>query len=318
MTALRSSITLRAHKPKHTMSQQVTRWCFTLNNPTDDETRALTAAAILPAVTYLVFGRETGESGTPHLQGFVIFKRSKRIASVKRFFGSTRYHLEVAHGTNKQASDYCKKEGSFEEFGILPGPVGKTSRFDDLKEWVLEQPVKPCAREVANAFPSLFLQYGRVMEWIDHIYPVPELGDVELRPHQDALERELDADANDREIIFVVDNTGGTGKSWFVKYMLRKRPNDVQRLSIGKRDDLAYAIDESKSVFLFDIPRSQSEYLQYSILEQLKDGMIFSTKYQSRSKSLNRNAHVVVFMNEQPDRNALSQDRYKVINWLNI
>ena len=75
---------------------------------------------------------------------------------------------------------------------------------------------------------------------------------------------------------------------------------------------MAYVIDISKSIFLFDIPRGSMEYLQYSILEQLKDQMIFSPKYESVSKVIPHKVHVVVFCNEEPDRNAMTEDRYKI------
>jgi len=56
------------------------------------------------------------------------------------------------------------------------------------------------------------------------------------------------------------------------------------------------------------------QYMQYAILEQLKNRLIFSNKYQSQMKVLPNNVHVVVFSNEAPDMNALTNDRYKVIN----
>lgn len=287
------------------------RWVFTLNNFVPEDVTRLEALGV--EAKYLVFGKETGESGTPHLQGFVIFPVSTRLAAAKRKVGE-RAHLEPARGSNQQASEYCKKDGDFQEFGSLPGPQGKTNRFEDLKKWVLEQPRKPSAASVASEFPSIFLQYGRVMEWIDLIYPVTVGVQGDLRPHQRDLEGMLEEDPDDRQIIFVVDPIGGTGKSFFIRYMLGKCPDDVQRLSVGKRDDLAYAIDESKRIFLFDVPRSQSEYLQYSVFESIKDRMIFSTKYQSRTKFLGL-THCVVFMNEEPDYNKLSADRYRVIRW---
>lgn len=88
----------------------------------------------------------------------------------------------------------------------------------------------------------------------------------------------------------------------------------TQRLSVGKRDDLAFALDANKSLFLFDIPRGQLEYLQYSILESMKDQMVFSPKYQSMSKVFANPVHVVVFTNEQPDQTKMTSDRYNIIN----
>ena len=61
------------------------------------------------------------------------------------------------------------------------------------------------------------------------------------------------------------------------------------------------------------MPRGEIEFLQYSILESLKDQMIISTKYQGRTKILRKVPHVVVFTNEHPDMTKLSIDRYKII-----
>lgn len=90
--------------------------------------------------------------------------------------------------------------------------------------------------------------------------------------------------------------------------------DDLQRLSIGRRDDLAFAIDVSKRLFVFDIPRGSMEYLQYNILEQLKDQMVFSPKYQSATKILPHPVHVIVFTNENPDLTKMTPDRYKIFN----
>jgi len=123
----------------------------------------------------------------------------------------------------------------------------------------------------------------------------------------------LEQSPDDRKIIFVVDPVGNMGKSWFLKWWISKYPASTQRLSIGKRDDLAFAIECHRKYFLFDIPRTQSEFMQYSVLEQLKDRMIFSSKYESCNKMLTNVPHVVVFMNEEPDYNKMTADRYEVI-----
>lgn len=289
------------------------RFVFTINNYTPEEVYNLRNLGESDTIKYLVFGRETGENGTPHLQGFIIWSKTRTLAWSKRQI-SPRAHLEKARGTSHQASDYCKKENDFEEFGSVPVP-NKTNRFEAFKEWVLEQPKKPTAALVAAEFPSIYMQYGRCMEWIDLIYPTSFTVEGEYRDHQRELAEQLDQQPDDRRIIFVVDPRGGTGKSWFIKKYLSTNADDTQVLSIGKRDDLAHAINERKRVFLFDLPRSQSEFLQYSVLEQLKDRMVFSPKYMSRTKTLEQLAHVVVFMNEEPDMNKLSTDRYEIKYW---
>lgn len=102
-------------------------WCLTLNNYTQAEYDAVVSA--VESLNYLVVGKEVGEGGTPHLQGYLILKVQKRINQVKVILGTPRVHLEVARSTPIQASDYCKKDGDFFEFGCLP--VRKRNR-DEL------------------------------------------------------------------------------------------------------------------------------------------------------------------------------------------
>lgn len=293
-------------------ASQGKKWCFTLNNYTDDDQERLRTLA--ESCTYLVFGREVGENGTPHLQGFVVFATNKRFRAAKSAINE-RAHIELARGTCAEAATYCKKDDDYEEFGALPNIQGKTNRYDDFKKWVLEQPTKPTERDVASEWPSIFMGSGRCMEFVDLIYPKQIEQPGEFRDYQQHLANRLDGEPDGRKIIFVIDEVGGTGKSWFVRKWMSMNHEFTQCLSIGKRDDIAHVIDESKRVFFFDLPRSQSEYLQYSVLEQLKDQMVFSPKYNSRMKMLTHKPHVVVFMNERPDMTKLSQDRYDIINW---
>lgn len=84
--------------------QRVRHWCFTLNNYTDNDIKDLCTS--LSEGNY-VFQKETGESGTPHLQGFVSFKHPRTLTGMKRING--RCHWEVARNINA-AKDYCWKE----------------------------------------------------------------------------------------------------------------------------------------------------------------------------------------------------------------
>jgi len=123
----------------------------------------------------------------------------------------------------------------------------------------------------------------------------------------------LTAPADDRTVVFYVDKEGGKGKSFFIRWMFTKYPTKVQMLGVGKRDDLAFVVDKSKSIFLINVPRGGMEFLQYTILEQLKDRTIYSPKYQGEMKVLSSKCHVAVFCNEPPDMEKMSIDRYKVV-----
>lgn len=93
------------------------RAVFTLNNPfpsTLEEIKKLTY------VRYGCVGKEVGASGTPHLQGALTFK--DKVSFNKLRTDLYHAHIEAMKGSVKQAADYCKKDGNFEEWGEIPVP----------------------------------------------------------------------------------------------------------------------------------------------------------------------------------------------------
>ena len=75
---------------------------------------------------------------------------------------------------------------------------------------------------------------------------------------------------------------------------------------------MAFAYKPSTRVLFIDCPRSKQQFLSYEFLENIKNGRIFSGKYDSQEKHFNK-PHVVVFMNSEPDMNAFSRDRYLIL-----
>ncbi|AKV62287.1 putative replication initiation protein [Gammarus sp. amphipod associated circular virus] len=289
------------------------RYCFTVNNPTVQDRERLDLLA--DSCNYLVYGNEIGSSGTPHLQGFVIFPKTKRFNAAKIAIGNTA-HVECARGSSVQAATYCKKDGDFREFGELPSSQGKRTDWDIYRDWVTDLGRVPSKKELVLAFPGFYARYRKAcFEYAEALTPPPILTQSEPRfGWQTRVDGIINGEANDRTIHFVVDPEGNAGKTWFCSYALTKWPDKVQVMRIGKRDDLAYAISTEKSIFLMDVPRNQMTFLQYSVLEMLKDRMIFSPKYESSFKILQYVPHVIVFSNEQPDTSALSADRINIIN----
>jgi len=110
-------------------------WCFTLNNPTDEETVLLPTS--LPSLGWpraisLIYQLEAGENGTPHYQGYVRFDRQRTLAIVRQLL--VRAHWEPAKGSVQANLDYCGKSiGRLSEpvilgFGTLRPGAGNTGR----------------------------------------------------------------------------------------------------------------------------------------------------------------------------------------------
>lgn len=89
----------RAGEPRKT-------WRFTCNNYTAAQ-QATVESWAPHSVNVLVVSQEVGDSGTPHLQGYVTFKQAKRLAAVKKLLNA---HWEEAIA--KDDGLYEKKEGS--------------------------------------------------------------------------------------------------------------------------------------------------------------------------------------------------------------
>ena len=302
------------------------RWVFTLNNPTEEE--ILHLEGVSPSETNtdscirtLFYGREVGESGTPHLQGFVIFKSRQRFSQVKRLLGD-RLCLFVMRGTIQQNIEYCSKDGDVTRYGDDPATITEERARTDIQrtiqwldDFISENGRAPTEAEVAADHPVALLQYNDFMKVARLRAPTVVLRgeEQELREWQQELETLLnDPCEDDRKINFFVDPVGGAGKTFFQQWYFSKNPTRVQILSGGSYNDLAYIIDENCDVFFFNIPRGGMEYFSYRVVESLKDRIVPSTKYQGVTKILSHQPHVCVFCNETPDMTKLSQDRFNI------
>lgn len=296
---------------------QSTRWCFTINNPSDEDKTKVADVGRGDLIKYLVVGREVGQNQTPHLQGFVVFKRGHSRARVSGLF--PRAHLEPARGTSVQAATYCKKDGDFDEYGTIPLQNGATNVLQALYDWADEfgqtNGRAPTSPEIARAHPTAYIRYSRVSRALSFRGPQPTLRQGEPRDGwQSELAEALEEPPNDRQIRFIVDHEGNTGKTWFQQWFFTKFPEQTQIMTSGKTEDLAHYLDETKHYFFFNIPRGGMEFLSYKLLEQIKDRMVFSPKYSSKMKILSRIPWIIVFCNEDPDYSKMTEDRYDVIH----
>lgn len=101
-------------QPSNNNNTRHRSWCFTLNNYTDIEYNSLKNLEC----KYLIIGKEKGEQGTLHLQGYVQFANARPLSVLKTL--NQRAHWEVAKGSALQNKQYCSKENDFFEKGKIP------------------------------------------------------------------------------------------------------------------------------------------------------------------------------------------------------
>jgi len=100
------------------MGSRGTSWCFTLNNYTEEEYERVKKVCSDEG-SYFIVGKEVGDGGTPHLQGYIRFSRRHYFRSVSAKLGS-RCHVEGARGTARKNREYCSKGGDYIEGGVCP------------------------------------------------------------------------------------------------------------------------------------------------------------------------------------------------------
>lgn len=115
---------------------------------------------------------------------------------------------------------------------------------------------------------------------------------------------------NNREIIYIYDKNGNSGKTAITKYLCIEK--NAISLS-GKTADMFYACTIKPKIIIIDCPRSNIEYLNYTAIEKLKDGIFFSNKYESKMIIMN-SPILIIFANEPPITCKMSEDRWRIID----
>lgn len=136
-------------------------WCFTLNNYTEEDVSNVPEGLRNGGATYCVIGKEVGESGTRHLQGYVEFPKRLRFNQVRLLLGG-RSHIEKRRGSGLEAADYCKKDNSFEEWGSLSKET--QGRRHDLEALQTDLRANHSMKRVMDEHFNEFLKYERAIK----------------------------------------------------------------------------------------------------------------------------------------------------------
>lgn len=138
--------------PRQPQDNKQHGFVFTVNNPTVDDMSDI--ERLKDQCSYITYGTEIGESGTPHWQGFVWYTDRVRSTAVRRVL--RRAFVEVARGTPEQAITYCHKDGVVFEHGDRPKQrLGERERW----AWIVEQAEKGELEPIKCEYPGLYVRY---------------------------------------------------------------------------------------------------------------------------------------------------------------
>lgn len=299
------------------MVQQHRNFCWTLNNPTAQETahlcelaEDLEAGGEPETVTALVFQEEEGAAGTTHYQGCIVFKAKKSFLQVKEVLGSARAHVERMVARPDIAFKYCRKEESRVDGGIyadVDNRAGQGARTDmDQVLRAIDDGTRS-ELELFRTFGETYMRnknhYDRYLELIRAEENSFCLG--ELRPWQGELNAELSLPPDDRKIYWVYDREGGAGKTAFAKHLVAQRNAFYARG--GKAADVLHGYQGQRIVIL-DYVRDAETFVNYGCIEALKDGLVYKTKYNS-GMCIYDIPHVIVMANFECAEGKFSRDR---------
>lgn len=260
-SAVEAGNTRTASKPQVSPS---VRWVFTLNNYTEEQFSSIKQMVVFKCKFAIIGKEHVGMEAyglTPHLQGYIEFKKKNRPIAVFGFI-STSIHWEKAQA-KRHKQLYCEKEGD-------------VWRFPDL--WKQ--------------------QIAEMWEW------------------EKMIVEELMIEPDNRTINWIWEGTGVAGKTVFQKWV-HQNYKGVLALS-GCAVNMKNGIieyqktnDTLPKIIFINLPRVQGQHLSYSGMEQVKDMFFYSGKYEGGMVN-GPSPHVYVFANQEPERENLSEDRWRI------
>lgn len=265
---------------RKTQKNQEIKYDFTYNNYKYEDLERL-ECFFKGICKKFIFQEEIGKTGTPHLQGGIWLKKRSRMTELVKYDELKHMSFRPLVHSWSSLVKYCQKTIDEKPGGRLPG--GKIFRYNVFK-----------TRKAIRV-----------------------LKEEQLYPWQVEINTILQREADDRSIRWFWSREGGIGKSTFAKYLVIKSHAIV--LS-GSASDMKYGITkfierhgDYPELIIIDIPRTYEKFVSYNGIEQIKNALFFSTKYES-DMVIGNPPHVLCFANFEPDFEAMSLDRWIVKN----
>lgn len=178
---------MKVDEPKDKKEKKAARpaavkaWVFTLNNYDEEDIQRLEEGDWW---SYLIYGKEVGEGGTPHLQGYVQLKTRLRLNGVKVLIRAA--HWEARRGSHNEAREYCMKDGTYKELGEA-NYQGKRDDLDQCRMQALEEGLRgvtsTCSQQQMRVAEKFLTYNEEERDWmpeITWIWGPPRIGKSKL------------------------------------------------------------------------------------------------------------------------------------------
>ena len=164
-----------------------------------------------------------------------------------------------------------------------------------------------------NACKNYVKKKGGGSFWsnMDEVEVIEDYWDPKLeKPWQTKVLAICAGKVDSRAIYWFWESKGNVGKTTLARHMCM---TDKRCLYVcGKIDNIKFAFATMKKkprVVIWDLSRTQR--ISYTAIEQIKNGIFFSQKYESGQVIYNK-PHIIIFANWEPEYDSLSEDMWRV------
>jgi len=239
----------------------------------------------------------------------IYWTNARSFSSVKKDYPYA--HIEARKAVNLQdAAAYCKKEGNYVEYGDLP--LDKRGKVNEWAEIVTDIQSGDDLATLTLKYPEAAIRYANGIKSMYELHrPKHKFSILEkygkYNSIQETIIQYVNGPTHDREIFWIYDPKGGAGKTDLANHLICN--NGFLVFGNAKTADVALAWNGENVIF--DYSRSQQDHINYGVIEDIKNGRIFSGKYQSCTKLYAR-PKVIIFANFLPDTGKMSSDRWNI------
>lgn len=137
----------------------------------------------------------------------------------------------------------------------------------------------------------------------------------EIKPREEII-KIITKEPDNRTINWIWSEKGAVGKTSTAAY-IENHYNGVC-IANGKGADIknqaiTHLEENDLDLLIINIPRVNENYVSYPAIEEIKDGLIYSGKYEGGFANI-EHPHVIILANFEPDISKLSEDRWNIIN----